>query len=146
MQSAICRGQLLYYFEGRRERFLPESGEERGDIWPIETGLDQKNYAVLQHGEQGRKVTATQFTPHLMHGDGWATSEHPHLVATKHRNGKKIPFSIRSPQLRNRMICGGTSWSWEFPTALSLLTQDWVRSIDDRTQVVDRLRHKYENH
>ena len=28
--------------------------------------------------------------------------------------------------------------SWEFPTALSLLTKDWVRSADDRTQVVDR--------
>ena len=36
--------------------------------------------------------------------------------------------------------------SREFPTAVSLLTKDWVRSIDDRTQVVDRLRHKYENH
>ena len=36
--------------------------------------------------------------------------------------------------------------SWGFPTALSLLTKDWVRSIDDRTQVIDRLRHKYENH
>ena len=36
--------------------------------------------------------------------------------------------------------------SWEFPTALSLLMKDWVRSIDDRIQVVGRLRHKYENH
>ena len=36
--------------------------------------------------------------------------------------------------------------SWEFATALSLFTKDWVRSIDDRTQVVDRLRHKYEDH
>ena len=36
--------------------------------------------------------------------------------------------------------------SWEFPTTLSLLTKDWVRSINDRTQVVDRLRHKYEDH
>ena len=36
--------------------------------------------------------------------------------------------------------------SWEFPTALSLFTKDWVRSVDDRTQVVDRLRHKYEDH
>ena len=35
--------------------------------------------------------------------------------------------------------------SWEFPTALSLLTKDWVGSIDDRTQVVDWLRHKYED-
>ena len=32
--------------------------------------------------------------------------------------------------------------SWEFPTALSLFTKDWIRSVDDRTQVVDRLRHK----
>ena len=31
-------------------------------------------------------------------------------------------------------------------TALSLFTKDWVRSVDDRTQVVDRLRHKYEDH
>ena len=36
--------------------------------------------------------------------------------------------------------------SCEFPTALSLLTKDWVRSVDDRTQVVDRLRHEYEDH
>ena len=36
--------------------------------------------------------------------------------------------------------------SWEFPTALSLFAKDWVRSVDDRTQVVDRLRHKYEDH
>ena len=36
--------------------------------------------------------------------------------------------------------------SWEFPTALSLLMKDWVGSIDDRTRVVDRLRHKYEDH
>ena len=33
--------------------------------------------------------------------------------------------------------------SWEFPTALPPLTKDWVRSIDDRIQVVGRLRHKY---
>ena len=36
--------------------------------------------------------------------------------------------------------------SWEFPKALSLLTKDWVGIIDDRTQVVDRSRHKYEEH
>ena len=36
--------------------------------------------------------------------------------------------------------------SWEFATALSLLTKDWVRSVDHRTQIVDRLRHKYEDH
>ena len=40
----------------------------------------------------------------------------------------------------------GNVASWEFPTALSLFTKDWVRSVDDRTQVVDRLRHKYEDH
>ena len=39
----------------------------------------------------------------------------------------------------------GNVASWEFPTALSLLTKDFVRSINDRTQVVDRLRHNYEN-
>ena len=32
--------------------------------------------------------------------------------------------------------------SWEFPTALSLLTKDWVRRIDYRTQVVDRTSMK----
>ena len=32
--------------------------------------------------------------------------------------------------------------SWGFPTALSLLTKDWVRSSDDRTQIGRRLRHK----
>ena len=36
--------------------------------------------------------------------------------------------------------------SWKLPTALSVLPKDWVRSVDDRTQVVDRLRHKYEDH
>ena len=35
--------------------------------------------------------------------------------------------------------------SWEIPTALSLLSKDWARSIDDRNQGVNRLRHKYEN-
>ena len=29
--------------------------------------------------------------------------------------------------------------SWEFSTALSLFTKDWVRSVDDQTQIVDRL-------
>ena len=29
--------------------------------------------------------------------------------------------------------------SWEFPVALSLLTKNWVGTIDDRTQVIDRL-------
>ena len=34
---------------------------------------------------------------------------------------------------------------WEFPTGLSLRTKDWVRSVEDRTQAVDRLGHKYED-
>ena len=36
--------------------------------------------------------------------------------------------------------------SWEFPPPLSLLTKNLVRSVDDRTQIVGRLWHKYEAH
>ena len=65
----------------------------------------------------------------------------------------KRPFSSLKKRLHVYLRLGleteettGKVASWEFPKALSLLTKDWVRSIDARTQVVGRLRHKYENH
>ena len=61
-------------------------------------------------------------------------------------NSQETPSGLFTPGELETEENGGKVASWEFPTALSLLTKDWVRSIDDRTQVVGRLRHKYENH
>ena len=35
--------------------------------------------------------------------------------------------------------------SWKFPTALPLLSKEWVGNSDERTQVVGRERHKNED-
>ena len=61
-------------------------------------------------------------------------------------NSQETPsglFTLREPETGES---SGKVASWEFPTALSLFTKDWARSVDDRTQIVDRLRHKYEDH
>ena len=61
-------------------------------------------------------------------------------------NSQVTPSGLCTLWERETEKNSGKAASWEFPTALSLLTKDWVGSIDDRTQVLDRLRHKYENH
>ena len=52
----------------------------------------------------------------------------------------KRPFSILKKRLleQEKEDSSGAVVSWELPTALPLLTKDWVRSINDRTHVVDR--------
>ena len=54
-------------------------------------------------------------------------------------NSQETPSGLFTlGELETEEISGKVT-SWEFPTALSLLTKDWVGTIDDRTQVVDRL-------
>ena len=66
-----------------------------------------------------------------------------HKSADQHSSGAHYLFTLRELETEES---SGKVASWEFPTALSLFTKEWVRNTDDRTQVVERLRHKYEDH
>ena len=61
-------------------------------------------------------------------------------------NSQEMPSGMFTLGELETQESSGKVASWEFPTALSLFTKDSVRDIDDRTQVVERLRHKYEDH
>ena len=61
-------------------------------------------------------------------------------------NSQETPSGLFTLRELETEESSGKVASREFPTALSLLAKDWVGIIDDRTQVVDRLRHEYEDH